>query len=193
MAAGFGFGEGAADGREGEEPAHAGRHGRRELTKEKLEASIAYANYANGTTAAIAPVMEALCMRAIEARLLRVLILYPGPDHPESLASVLRGRGHHAERYEYLDDPVRQDLEDVDLQAQIIGSVEQGEWDAVVLQTPCSSFSVAQEPAIRTLGEPGGTAEAIHVQDWVNGSAHLTRRQLTRGAHTHAQVPVPLS
>ena len=49
-----------------------------------------------------------------------------------------------------LDDPVRQDLEDFDLQAQIIGSIERGEWHAVVAQTPCSSFSVAQEPAICT-------------------------------------------
>ena len=41
---------------------------------------------------------------------------------------MLRGRGHHAERYEYLDDPVHQDLESVDLQVHIIGSVERGEW-----------------------------------------------------------------
>ena len=92
---------------------------------------------------------------------LRVLILYPGPDHSESLASVLRGRGHHAERYEYLDDPVRQDLDRIDLRVHIIRSVERGEWDAVVVQPPCSSFSAAQAPDVRTLREPGGTAEAM--------------------------------
>ena len=102
------------------------------------------------------------------------LILYPGPDHPESLANVLRGRGHHAERYEYLDDPVRQDLENADLQVQVIESIERGEWNAVLAQTPCSSFSVAQEPAIRTLGEPGGTAEAMpHWERYLaRGNAH---------------------
>ena len=73
--------------------------------------------------------------------------------------------------------PVHQDLENEKIRTHIIGSVERGEWDAVVLQTPCSSFSVAQEPAIRTLSEPGGTAVAM---------PHCWRQYLARG-NSHAR------
>ena len=59
----------------------------------------------------IAGVIEMASLAALQRRCLRVLILYAGAEHDTSLAAHLRGRGHVVVTYEYIVDPVRQNLE----------------------------------------------------------------------------------
>ena len=87
------------------------------VTKEKLEQSVAYAN---GWRASIAGVIEMASLAALQRRCLRVLILYAGAEHDESLASHLRGRGHVVVTYEFVVDPMRQNLERPDVQDEVI-------------------------------------------------------------------------
>ena len=58
------------------------------------------------------------------------------------------------ETFELLDDPVGQDLSRIDVQLQILVRVSSGEFDAVFMATPCSSFCVALEPQLRSLDKP---------------------------------------
>ena len=137
------------------------------VSKDKLEQSVAYAN---GWRASIAGVIEMASLAALRRRCLRVLILYAGAEHDESLAAHLRGRGHVVVAYEYIVDPIRQNLERPDVQDEVIEDLGARHYDAVFTETPCSSFSVAQEPAIRTLTEPEGTAAS-----WEHWGQYLER------------------
>ena len=63
-----------------------------------------------------------------------------------------------------LEDPDNHNLVDDDTQRSRSStvSVERREWDAIVMQTPCSSFSVVQEPGnTHTMSEPEGMARAM--------------------------------
>ena len=137
------------------------------VSKDKLEQSVAYAN---GWRASIAGIIEMASLAALRRRCLRVLILYAGAEHDESLAAHLRRRGHVVVAYEYIVDPVRQNLERPDVQDEVIEDLGARHYDAVFTETPCSSFSVAQEPAIRTLTEPEGTAAS-----WEHWGQYLER------------------
>ena len=76
-------------------------------------------------------------------------MLYAGRDRPVSLPRALRSKGARVETFELLDDPVGQDLSRIDVQLQILVRVSSGEFDAVFMATPCSSFCVALDSVRR--------------------------------------------
>jgi hypothetical protein len=124
------------------------------VSKRKLQLSI---DYVSGTRSPIATGLDEA--HAAVARLpLRVLILFAGRRRPGDVASVLRSRGHHVTTYEYLDDPVEQHLGRPSVQQRVLGEVEDGAYDFVILEPPCSSLSVAIDPPIRSPAEPYGIA-----------------------------------
>ena len=91
------------------------------------------------------------------SRRLSILILFSGRSRPGDLPSALRSRGHDVETFELLDGD-EQDLSAIAMQEAVVARVAGGEFDAVFLAPPCSSFSIAIEEVLRTVREPEGVS-----------------------------------
>ena len=120
--------------------------------------------YACGGRPGIAEHVAVACAAALSRAAQRVLVLFAGRHRPHDLPSVLRARSHEVTTYEWLDDPIEQNLSRRVVQARVLADIAARRYDVVVLATPCSSLSVALDPPIRSLAEPLGLAEAI--PDW---------------------------
>ena len=91
---------------------------------------------------------------------LSFLVLFAGRPRPGGLVEQLRARGHRVVAVDKLFGGREHDLARAEVAAAILARVRSGEFDAVFMGTPCSSFSVAHAPQLRSRRRPEGV-EAV--------------------------------
>ena len=89
--------------------------------------------------------------------LFSVLILFSGPTGRQtSLAAYLRRLGCWVEEVDIRIDPAGHDLTRVEVRNHYLRRIAAGVYDAVFAAPPCSSFSPALEPQLRSVSSPEG-------------------------------------
>ena len=84
------------------------------------------------------------------------LIVFAGPGHDDDLASSLRARGLHVDA---VDTKVGGHDHDVSVPAvadALVSATASGRYDFIFIATPCSSYSVAHRPQLRSRRNPMG-------------------------------------
>ena len=90
------------------------------------------------------------------ARPKAVLVLFAGRDRQGSLRRVLRRLGFRTVTFELMDDECEQDLSKGAIQSRVLESILNDDYDFVWMAPPCSTFSPALWPRVRSLLEPMG-------------------------------------
>ena len=96
-------------------------------------------------------------------RPLRFLVLFSGRSRPFDLGEQLRRMRHHVDVVDLVVDASHQ-LLDPSIQDKYYEMVRGGEYDAVFLAPPCSSFCVALQPQLRSFRQPEGITPVP--QEW---------------------------
>ena len=86
------------------------------------------------------------------------LIVFSGPGHEADLAARLRARGIHVRTIDTKVGGYRHDVTRQAVAEELISSVAAGLYDFVFIATPCSSYSVAHRPRLRSRRSPLGVA-----------------------------------
>ena len=88
---------------------------------------------------------------------MRMLILFAGPDAREDgFAAFLRRSGARVDEVDTKIGGVEHDVTRSEVANRIIRHIASGAYDAVFAATPCSSYSIAHEPQLRSALEPLG-------------------------------------
>ena len=88
------------------------------------------------------------------------LIVFSGDGHDVDLAARLRARGMRVEAIDIKAGGAHHDVRRGGLAADLEARVQRGDFDVVFLATPCSSYSVAHRPQLRSRRSPLGTGIA---------------------------------
>lgn len=125
-------------------------------------------NYPSLSDLPIAPITSSMLPRmhagraAVDApRALHVMLLFPGPPVPHSIATLLRERGHSVTPYD-IAICSGHDLRGAPLRKRVIDSVPY--FDFVFMCPPCTTACIANWPPLRTVTEPYGVSSLTNAQ-----------------------------
>ena len=85
-----------------------------------------------------------------------VLVLFAGAGHDRDLPARLRARGLHVTAIDTKLGDYRHDVTQPAVSSSIINDIAGRAYDAVFIATPCSSYSVAHRPQLRSRRQPMG-------------------------------------
>ena len=88
------------------------------------------------------------------------LVLFAGQPRPDGLAETLRAHGARVVAIDKVIGGREHDVARPEIAARLLQQVADGDFDAMFMGTPCSSFSVAHAPQLRSRRQPLGG-------DWV--------------------------
>ena len=117
------------------------------------------------------------------------LIVFSGPgDRADGIAAYMRALGWRVVEIDILVGGAAHDMANPSTAATLIARVATGEFAVVFLAPPCSSYSVAHRPKLRSAGRrhahPGGMGRLPGQAQSHDGSSlrHCERGTLERGA-----------
>ena len=88
------------------------------------------------------------------------LVVFSGPEHDNDLANHLRRQGIHATVIDTRVGGIHHDVLRNGLGKRLELAIQRGDFDAVFIATPCSSYSVAHRPQLRSRGDLRGLRTA---------------------------------
>ena len=139
----------------------------------------------------IGPIFDKRRQRGLAAAWASVLIVFSGSGHERDLAAMLRRAGIRVEVIDTKDGGRAHDVLANGLGDHLVRRVERGDFDAVFIATPCSSYSVRHRPQLRSRRMPLGIthvpAEWRRYLDKHNALATFTAELIT--AAEKAGVP----
>ena len=84
------------------------------------------------------------------------LIVFAGPGHDDDLASNLRARGVHVDAFDTKLGGHEHDVTVPAVADALLSATASGKYDFIFIATPCSSYSVAHRPQLRSRRTPMG-------------------------------------